>query len=108
MSVCTNLGLDRSSRLAAYAGYAVLRARSHTYPLSSSHCPNEYFWPDRPSRLAAYSEQDRTTQDRTEAILEKYNIQVHTKSKATSLICKVQTCFQLLSQHPYLRQLEPV
>jgi hypothetical protein len=27
MSVCTNLGLDRSSRLAAYAGYVVLRAR---------------------------------------------------------------------------------
>jgi hypothetical protein len=29
---------------------------------------------DRPSRLAAYSKQDRTEQHRTEAILEKYNI----------------------------------
>jgi hypothetical protein len=27
MSVCSNLRFDRSSRLAAYAGYVVLRAR---------------------------------------------------------------------------------
>jgi hypothetical protein len=32
------------------------------------------FQPDQPIRLAAYSEQDNTTQHRTEAILEKYNI----------------------------------
>jgi hypothetical protein len=33
-----------------------------------------YFQPDRPTRLATYSEQHNTGQDRTEAILEKYNI----------------------------------
>jgi hypothetical protein len=53
MSVCTTLGLDLSSRLAAYAGYVVLRARLRAQrahkcalaiadPLSSSHSSNEY------------------------------------------------------------------
>jgi hypothetical protein len=37
-----------------------------------SVCAN--FQPDRPIRLAAYSEQHNTTQHRTEAIVEKYNI----------------------------------
>jgi hypothetical protein len=82
MSVCTNFGLDRSSRLAAYAGYvglcARLRSRTPTpylhriVPMSIS----ANFGPDRPSRLATYSEQDNTGQDRTEAILEKYNIDI--------------------------------
>jgi hypothetical protein len=31
MSVCTNLGPDRPSRLAAYAGYVVLRAHLRAY-----------------------------------------------------------------------------
>jgi hypothetical protein len=67
MSVCTNLGLDRSSHLAAYAGYVVLRARLRTrdrrppylhriVPMSISGNVG----PDRPSRLAAYGEQDNT------------------------------------------------
>jgi hypothetical protein len=58
MSVCTNLGLDRSSRLAACAGYVVLcrpipslysraapprlRATHTPTPLSSSPSPNKY------------------------------------------------------------------
>jgi hypothetical protein len=74
MSVCTNLGLNRSGRLAAYAGYVVLRARLRAHqcalaiadPLSScivqmSVCAN--FQHDRISRLAAYIGQDRTERD---------------------------------------------
>jgi hypothetical protein len=45
-----------------------------------SGCAN--FQPDRPSRVAAYTGQDRTEQDRTgqnvtETILEKYNIDTY-------------------------------
>jgi hypothetical protein len=84
MSVCTNLGLDRSSRLAAYAGYVVLRARLRAHKCALAFADPPYlhrivpmsvcanFQPDRPSRLAAYSEQHSTTQDRTAAILDKY------------------------------------
>jgi hypothetical protein len=31
MNVCTNVMLDRSSRLATYAGYVVLRARLRAF-----------------------------------------------------------------------------
>jgi hypothetical protein len=55
MSVCTKLGLNPSSRLAAYAEYVVLRGNVHAHecalaivdPISSSHSPNEclcQFW----------------------------------------------------------------
>jgi hypothetical protein len=77
MSVSTNLGLDRSSRLAAYAGYVVLRARLRPHQCAlviadppylhrivpMSVCAN--IQADRPSRLAAYSKQHNTTQDNT-------------------------------------------
>jgi hypothetical protein len=41
MSVCTNLVLDRSSHLAAYAGYVVLRAhlRAHKCALAIADPP---------------------------------------------------------------------
>jgi hypothetical protein len=77
MSVCTNLGPDPLSRLAAYSGYVVLRARlrAHKCALAIAEPPylhrivpmsiSANFQPDRTSRLAAYSEQHRTTQDRT-------------------------------------------
>jgi hypothetical protein len=69
MSVFSNLGLDWSDRLAVYAGYVVLRA--HLRALRAHKCALAI--PDRPFRLAAYSEldrtgQDNTTQHRTEAI----------------------------------------
>jgi hypothetical protein len=63
MSVCTNLGLDRSSHLAAYAGYVVLRARINAHSRSLTPylhgivpirvCAN--CRPYQPSRLAAYT-----------------------------------------------------
>jgi hypothetical protein len=69
MSVCTNLGLNQSSHLAAYAGYVVLyvfsraarastctrdRRRPHFHVIVlMSVCVN--FGPDRPIRLAAYA-----------------------------------------------------
>jgi hypothetical protein len=108
MSACSNLGRDLPSRLAAYAGCVMLRARfraqrTHQCALAIAdshnfaHCPNECVYqfgarpvkpfgrlcwicgaarivpmnlfanvqPDRPSRLTAYSEQHRTTQDNT-------------------------------------------
>jgi hypothetical protein len=60
MSVCTNLGSDLPSRLAAYDGYVVLRTRDrrpHYLNRIVSMCISANFGPDRPSRLAAYSEQ---------------------------------------------------
>jgi hypothetical protein len=80
MSVCTNMGLDLSSRLAAYAGYVVRRARlrarrAHKCALAIGDPPylhrivpmsiSATFEPDRPKRLAAYSEQNNTGQHRT-------------------------------------------
>jgi hypothetical protein len=58
MSVCTNTGLDRSSRLAAYAEYVVLYARLRAQRVHQCISASS-------SRLAAYSERDRKTQDRT-------------------------------------------
>jgi hypothetical protein len=69
MSVCTNLGLDRSCSLAAYAGYVVLRARlrAHICALAIADPPylhrivpmsiSANFGPDRPRRLATQDEQ---------------------------------------------------
>jgi hypothetical protein len=73
MSVCANLGFDRPSRLAVYAGYVVLRVhlcasmrtRDRRPPylhrmVPMSMCAN--FQTELPFRVDAYSEQHRTGQ----------------------------------------------